>query len=158
MTHINTLTMETNTRTVMLIDDCTIDNYVNRKMIMHYNFAKNIEEFQDSMSAMEHLRKIDSLPMAEQLAPDFIFLDLNMPVMDGNEFLQHYDKLSHKIKGKTRIVVLSGSIAPGELSLSTKNPHVLAFINKPLIKMNLDLIESLVTASKERRFLLLKRA
>jgi CheY-like chemotaxis protein len=150
--------METTERTVMLVDDCTIDNYVNKKMILYYKFATTVHEFMNPMKAIDHLRDLDQQRLDTSKIPDFLFLDLHMPVMDGNEFLQHYESLSDRIKGKTKIIVLSGALDISAHSLSRNNPNVVAFISKPLIKVNLDSIESMLKAASEKRFHLFRRA
>jgi response regulator RpfG family c-di-GMP phosphodiesterase len=137
-------------RTALLIDDCSIDNFINRKMIMNYDFASEVTEFQNPLKAIEHLRLLNDPAQF----PDFIFLDLNMPVMSGEEFLAEYTKLRPDLKVKCRLIVLSGGFDPALNTSFSLNRYILAAINKPLIKMNLDYLESLLASSRHRSLFL----
>ena len=76
--------------------------------------------------------------------PDIIFLDLNMPEIDGFEFLSAFSLLSEIIKSKIKIVILSSSINPADVDACRKHDFVLTFLHKPLFKSNLDTIELLL--------------
>lgn len=64
--------------------------------------------------------------------PDFIFLDLNMPVKDGFGFLAEFAELNENIRKKSRVVVLSSSISPDDINRASTNPFVHKYLNKPL--------------------------
>jgi CheY-like chemotaxis protein len=131
-------------RTVLLIDDCSIDNFVNKKMILHYQFAETVHVFQSSLKALSYLQSIDRGEPDAGVVPDVIFLDLNMPVLDGKGFITHYEKLSERITGHCKLIVLSCSIDPIEISAVKKTPYVVTLMPKPLIKQNLETIENLL--------------
>ena len=74
---------------VMLIDDNEIDNFINQKMIEGCNFAERIYVHTSGKSAIEflcNLARIKEVP--EELIPEIIFVDINMPIMDGFQFLE----------------------------------------------------------------------
>jgi CheY-like chemotaxis protein len=140
----NTLAMDApKYRTVLLIDDCSIDNFVNKKMILGYHFAAEVHVFQSSMKALAYLEAVDRGEDAAAV-PDIIFVDLHMPILDGKEFIAHYEKLSERITGHSKLIVLSGSIDPVEISAVKKAPFVLTLMQKPLIKQNLETIDGLI--------------
>ena len=70
-------------RTVMLIDDNEIDNLINQKMIEAAAVTENIYTHTGAKSAIEFLKNMEKLEMADQVLPDVIFLDIDMPLMDG---------------------------------------------------------------------------
>ena len=81
-------------RTVMLIDDNEIDNLINQKMIEAASITDNIYTHTGAKSAIEFLKNMEKLDVAEQVLPDVIFLDIDMPLMDGFQFLDEFEKLT----------------------------------------------------------------
>jgi len=122
----------------MLIDDSGIDNYVNEKTIIKSGFARNVIVCDNAPIALKYLRSAGS---QEKPIPDIIFLDLNMPVFDGRQFLAEYRSLSVRVREISRIVVLSSSMNPMDMQLAVKDPNVKVFLSKPLIGRNLDVLE-----------------
>ncbi len=117
----------------MLIDDNEIDNIINQKMIEGNDFAERLYIHTGSRSALEFLQNLDRDTEAlKHLLPDIIFLDINMPVMDGFQFLEEYDKLSANIKDHCKVVMLTTSINPSDMDLAKKSKYVYRYINKPL--------------------------
>lgn len=125
--------------TVMLIDDNEVDNYLNERIVGFYNFAKRILVHSSSKSALEYLKNLQrNSSISRDLIPDLIFLDLDMPEMNGFLFIDEFLKLVDEIKDYTKIVILSSSIQPIDLERSKRIPEVVSFLNKPLKKKNLD--------------------
>lgn len=119
-------------RTVMLIDDNEIDNLINQKMIEAASIAENIYTHTGAKSAIEFLRNMEKLDVAGEVLPDVIFLDIDMPLMDGFQFLDEFEKLSEVTKKKCRIVMLTSSINPQDFNRSKKYDNVKLYLNKPL--------------------------
>lgn len=116
--------------TCLLIDDNYIDNFVTSKLLANTNFAKNIVVKQFPSEAIDSLRD-------GSVKPDVIFLDLRMPIMNGFEFLQEFDKLDIN-KDNIKVFMLSSSLDPIDIKRSFDNKYVTQFIHKPLTKQLLE--------------------
>lgn len=122
---------------VMLIDDNDIDNLINSRIITSHNFAAVVDVKTTTESALEQLR---SLAAGSSNIPSIIFLDLNMPVLDGFAFLEEFEKMADFIKTDCKVVVLSSSISPDDINKASTNAYVVKYINKPLNESYLDAI------------------
>lgn len=129
---------------VMIVDDSSIDNFVNQKMIELNRFSEKVIAFTRAKKAFEYLIELDKNKAHPAIIPSFIFLDLNMPVMDGHEFIRQFKTLSDEIKEKCKIIVLTSSVNPIDPIIANDHKHVLTFLSKPLLKNNFDLIDLLV--------------
>lgn len=113
----------------MLIDEDEIDNIINQKIIESNNFSEKVMVFQTGTEALDFLRS--NAKVAENL-PDLIFLDINMPIMDGFQFLEEFEKLEAPILNKSKIIMLSSSISPRDIDRAASNRFVKKYLNKPL--------------------------
>ena len=126
---------------VYLIDDDDIYVFLTRKTILKVLQDVDVEVFSDGLQAINHLKKVKQFP---ELLPDVIFLDLNMPVMDGWEFLKEYEDIYPSFARKNELYIVSSSISPHELERSKNISVVSEFIIKPLVKEKfLEILESL---------------
>ncbi|MFN8416778.1 MAG: response regulator [Cytophagaceae bacterium] len=130
---------ETKYHAVMLVDDNEIDNLINQKMIEASGICEHIFVHSGARSAIEFLKNIEKLAKAsiDLYLPDVIFLDIDMPLMDGFQFLEEFDKLSDMIKNHCKVVMLTSSLNPMDLQKAKKNKFVVKYINKPLTQDNL---------------------
>lgn len=136
---------------VMLIDDSDIDNFINQRMIEGCNFADRIYVHTSSKSALEFLRNIRMVggTVIKEVMPQLIFLDVNMPIMDGFQFVEEFDKFGGDIKANCKIVMLTSSINPVDVENSKRSSSVIRYVNKPLSKSVLMSFEAPVPAGTE---------
>lgn len=110
--------------TIMLIDDNSMDNFINKSLMESCDFAGEIIVCETARQGLDLLSK-------NQL-PQIIFLDINMPHMDGFEFLDEFEKLSPEVHNRCKIIMLSTSESFKDLNRANKNVFVKKFLNKPL--------------------------
>ncbi|MFN6944725.1 MAG: two-component system response regulator [Cytophagaceae bacterium] len=119
---------------VLLIDDDTINNYINEKLLKKLNFSQDIKILLNGEEAIKYLQsQVDSDP---DFFPELILLDINMPVMDGFEFLEAFKELNFKNKSQITIIMLTTSTNPSDVT-RVKSSIVADYINKPLTEIKL---------------------
>jgi len=123
----------------VLIDDSDIDLFIQRRFLEVYNFSNQLLQYKSAEEALNWLRKLNGEP-----APDVIFLDLNMPEVDGFGFLKDFNNLPEKITNKSKIVVLTSSNSSKDRDLVFENKNVIQFITKPLKQTDIEELRRLV--------------
>lgn len=114
---------------IMLIDDNDADNFLHEMVVAEYGQVDEVISMSMATDALSYLRN----HIEDDLRyPDIIFLDINMPRMNGWEFLEEYQKIFKHAPKKTSIVMLSGSVNPDDRTRALNIPEVDAFCQKPL--------------------------
>ena len=113
----------------MLADDNEIDNIINEKIIEANSFADSILVFQTGQEALDYLKDNQN---NEKDLPEIVFLDINMPIMDGFQFLEDFEKFSDTVLNKCKIIMLSSSISPKDIDRAASSKYVKKYLNKPL--------------------------
>lgn len=112
---------------VVVIDDDPINNMICEKLIQHLGFAENVSSF---LSATEALEWLQAHPEA---GIDVVFLDINLPIMDGWEFLEQLQQL--QLQGYRipfTIHIHSSSVSQEDQEKALRHPLVKSFLLKPL--------------------------
>ena len=112
-----------------IIDDDPIFVYGTKRIMKEVNFTEKILVFNNGQEAIEGLFEISQ---SEELMPEVIFLDLNMPIMNGWEFLEEYEKLPKTNLKKTIIYIISSSVDPRDLERVKNYEKVNNYILKPI--------------------------
>lgn len=114
-----------------IIDDDKI--YVNlvRKIIEIKKLSENLLIFKNGLEALDYFKLILS-NLTEEKLPEIIFLDLNMPVMDGWEFLDEFVKIKNNFDKKISLYVVSSSIDPRDLERAKSFNLVTGYLIKPI--------------------------
>ncbi len=120
---------------VMLVDDNETDNFISKRIIEITKFANRVEVKNSGKSALDYLR--DNQENTEEL-PNLIFLDINMPIVDGFVFLYEFEKFNNLIKDKCKVIILSSSDNKRDIDKIVNNNHVIKFITKPLTETALE--------------------
>lgn len=126
---------------VMLVDDNDTDNFISKRIIEITKFAKDVEIKNSGKSALEYLEKHKDEPVR---IPNIIFLDINMPIVDGFVFLYEFEKFNDTIKNKCKVIILSSSDNKRDIDKIVNNDHVIKFITKPLTENALKEIRAIV--------------
>lgn len=124
--------------TVMLVDDSDTDNFVAKSIIEISGFSNRIIVKNCGMQALDYLVK--NAHISENI-PDYLFLDLNMPGMNGFFFLTKFDRLSAVIKDKCKIVILTSSTNTTDKERLEKFSNVVQHFTKPLSIYFLNLLD-----------------
>jgi CheY-like chemotaxis protein len=123
---------------VMVIDDSDTDRYIAEHYLIKNSITAKVISQPSAMQALEYLGRYSEYIQL----PRIIFLDIRMPVMDGFDFLDEYEKLSPTVHKNCVIYMLSSSVDPTDHERIKNNPFVKGFISKPLNKEKLQRIVS----------------
>lgn len=132
-------------KTIVLIDDDPITNMISTKIILRSLDCK-INAFTNAQEALDQLKI--SVASAPDNFPEIIFLDINMPHMDGWEFLEEFQKLPDAFLDRCDVLMLTSSIDMDDLAKSKTFSSVKDFISKPLTTDKLGVLALLDSAGK----------
>jgi len=122
-----------------LIDDSEVDLFVQKKFLELRHFANQIITFSSPAQALEVL---NSTPQDE--SPGIVFLDLNMPIVNGFEFLEQVRDSSASVFDNMKVVILTSSNSMADRERARSFNNVISFIPKPLTVQGLDDLAKLI--------------
>jgi CheY-like chemotaxis protein len=136
---------------ILLIDDDEPTNFLNKLTLEQTGCTRTIHVAQSGQEALDYLRNIDGDAMPADggrtgddphananRRPDLIFLDVNMPAMDGWEFLEQYRSLPPERKADIVLIMLTTSLNPDDELRTHTIPEVSGFENKPLSQQRVE--------------------
>jgi CheY-like chemotaxis protein len=113
---------------LLLVDDDPTTNFFNRHLIVKMGLFDEIHEAANGQIALEKIRELHE----RGESPDMILLDINMPIMNGFEFLDKYSEFDEKIKTSVVVCMLTTSLAKEDLEKSKEYSVLSDYIDKPL--------------------------
>src|ERR1700742_3575265 len=123
---------------ILLVDDDEINNFISIKLIKKALLTSEIMACLNGRFAIDQLVNIQKKDPSK--LPDYILLDINMPIMNGWEFLDEFKRLNLDPLGKCKIYIISSSVFSNDINKARSYPIVKDFVSKPL---NVDKIKEL---------------
>ncbi|SFD05240.1 response regulator [Algibacter pectinivorans] len=112
-----------------VVDDDDIYQYTIKKTIQSLDFDNSVIAFSDGEEAINFM--IENLNKEDEL-PDIILLDINMPIMDGFQFMEEYIKIKPNLGKKITIYMVSSSVDNADLERAKKISEISDYIIKPI--------------------------
>jgi CheY-like chemotaxis protein len=123
--------MKNNIKSVVLIDDDFAINYFHKRLFLKLELGVNVFTFSNSNAALDGIIKLEDTHSESDLV--YVFLDINMPEVDGWAFLEKFNKINELIKFEVKIFILSSSINPEDVEKAKNNNLVTNYFAKPLM-------------------------
>lgn len=117
---------------ILLIDDDEATNFVHEWVIRQAGVATHVEVCQSAFDGLEYIQAIKPAVSEDAPQPGIIFLDINMPGMNGWEFLEKYEALPQDKKAQILVVMLTTSLNPDDRKRAESMADINCFMSKPL--------------------------
>ncbi|MFV5701835.1 response regulator [Flavobacterium sp. XS2P12] len=129
---------------ILCVDDDPITLMLCKKVIIKASFSKETITSQNGEEALDYFNKLKQTNSESELKkhPKLIFLDLNMPVMGGWEFLDIFNTIDYSEFSTIKVVVLSSTIDPEDLEKAKSYPMVIDFLSKPITTSMLEYLKN----------------
>lgn len=124
-------------KTAWVIDDEAMSIFYTENLLKINKFASEVRSFTNGQVALAELEKV----VQSEAYPDFIFLDLNMPALDGLGFLHAYRRFPKEVRENCTLYILSSSVDENDINRSKIHENVRDFLSKPLEKIDLEVIK-----------------
>ncbi|KAF2079101.1 MAG: response regulator [Flavobacterium nitrogenifigens] len=126
---------------ILCIDDDPITLMLCKKVISKSSFSHEVVTAQNGEEALHHFNVLKYTKDKTKKRPELIFLDLNMPIMGGWEFLDHFTSSDYKEFNTVPVIVLSSTIDPEDLAKAKKYPIIIDFLSKPITQPMLEYLK-----------------
>lgn len=127
---------------ILCIDDDPITLMLSKKVIEKSSFSDEIITAQNGEEALLYFNTLKYNKAKIVKKPQLIFLDLNMPVMGGWEFLDYFTSPAYNEFNSINVIVLSSTINPEDLLKAKKYPIIKDFLSKPITKAMLEYLKN----------------
>ncbi len=127
---------------ILCIDDDPITLMLCKKVIIKSSFSNKIITAQNGEEALSYFNTFRYTKNKPNEHPQLIFLDLNMPVMGGWEFLDYFNSQEFSEFKTIKVVVLSSTIDPEDLEKAKQYPMVIDFLSKPITRSMLEYLKN----------------
>jgi len=121
--------MRTIIENAFIIDDDDIYIFGIKKLVQIKKLCKEIHTFSHGFDALQHLKELESQKIP---FPEIILLDINMPVMNGWEFMEKFSEIDKSLRKDTKIYMVSSSIDPEDIEKANKLKEIEEYIIKPI--------------------------
>jgi CheY-like chemotaxis protein len=122
---------------ILLIDDDPDDNYVHQIVIEESGLCDTVRVAEDGFMGLDYLKQVDK---PDYVRPDVILLDINMPGMNGFEFLEQYRTLDESLRDRTILMMLTTSVVSSDRNRGGLFEAVKGFLTKPITEKMLQSI------------------
>lgn len=123
---------------VVLIEDDQAMNYYHQRLFVKQNFADEVLSYHSAVEALDGIKNL------QQVARLYIFLDLNMPQMNGWQFIEELEKIKFDTNTQIKLFVLSSSVNPIDMMKAKQNSFVTDYLSKPL---SIETITNIITTN-----------
>ncbi|MEN7549659.1 response regulator [Rapidithrix thailandica] len=115
--------------TLAVVDDNEVVHFIIDEIVKKYQLAKRLLPFLDGESAIEFFKTACE---EQEALPDLLLLDINLPGLDGWDFLEEFAKIQSNLKKELTIYMLSSSINEQDMEKAAYNPFVSGYVTKPV--------------------------
>ena len=121
---------------IMLVDNDSDNNFFHERAIKKYDPNITVVSKTSGLAALEFLKS------TRNILPDIIFLDINMPGMNGWEFMDEYNLLEKEFQNRTILLMLTNSENPDDQKKAKSFNYISEYITKPLTKELFEIIKN----------------